>query len=148
MTRRPGAQRKRNCLLRAARLLRVARVARVVCRCRMTRRHGAQRTGKCLLRVVTIGKPVRVTRILFSFCWPQKQGAEICKSFSFGFCCWNRCKSCFWLKCFLPSSASVRLCEGEAVSLRKLWRNDGLRFARVVKRCKITKSFKSCLNYV
>ena len=73
MTRRPGAQRKRKCLLRAVRLFRVARVARVVCRRRMTRRLGAQRKGKCRLRVAGLLRSATVTRFLFSFCWPEKQ---------------------------------------------------------------------------
>jgi hypothetical protein len=74
MTRRPGAQRKRKCLLRAVKLFRVARVARVVCRRRMTRRLGAQRKGKCRLKVAGLLRSATVTRFLFSFCWPEKQG--------------------------------------------------------------------------
>ena len=34
------------------------------------------------------------------------------------------------------------------VSLRMLRRNDGLKIARVVQSCKITKSCKKCQNYV
>ena len=75
MTRRAGAQRKRKCLLRAARLLKFARVARVLCRRRMTRRPGAQRKGKCLLKVARLQRAASITRVLFSFCWPEKQGA-------------------------------------------------------------------------
>ena len=75
MTRSPGAQRKRKCLLRVERVLRAARVARLLCRRRMTRRPGAQRKGKCLLRAARVQRAARVTTLLFSFCWPEKQGA-------------------------------------------------------------------------
>ena len=41
----------------------------------MTRRPGAQRKGKCWLIAARLLRAARVTRVLFSFCWPEKQGA-------------------------------------------------------------------------